>query len=352
MFGLAIGPRSLRESLALVAILTMLVLLSLTIAVPSAYAGEVADECIDEASLSHEELRDMLRAAGSNVADPQNASGSDATSWNATIVVPEELCEATVTFSSYVFPSGFIQPYEDQELFDSVTATYAPGTHTVTVDVAHPCGWQADLYVGPVLSELLPGVGHPGERQIDVSANETGEPCIGTGSLTVVKDAINGDGSFAFSVNGGASFNLADGGMSAHPDLAPGDYVLTETMSASQTAAGWSLTSITCDPAAEGMVNLAAGTVTVHIDEGDSVSCTFVNTMASAQTTVTPPVTTVTPPMQGTLGSSGGPRAPLPNTATDPPGTSNSPAGLLALVVLASLCGLAYANARTVRQPS
>lgn len=345
MFELAYGPRSLRGSLALAAILTMLVLLSLTIAVPSAYAGEAGEGCVDEASLSHEELRDMLRTAGSNVADPQNASGSDATSWSATIVVPEELCEATVNFSSYVFASGFVQPYEDQELFDNVTATYAPGTYTVTVDLAHPCGWQVDLYVGPLLSELLPGVGHPGERQIDVAANETGEPCVGTGSFTVVKDAINGDGSFAFSVNGGESFNLADGGMLAHPDLEPGDYVLTEAMTASQTAAGWSLTSITCNPAAGGTVNLAAGTVTVHIDEGDSVTCTFVNTLTSASSTVTPP-------RQATLGSTGGSPAPLPNTAADAPGTSNSPASLLALVVLASLCGLAYANARTVRQTS
>jgi uncharacterized repeat protein (TIGR01451 family) len=86
-------------------------------------------------------LQDLIDA-GSKV----NTGGS-----TATLVVPANACPVEVSFSSYALPGGFIEPFDQQVLEDNVTNTYGPGTYTLTVDLPQGCGWQTDLYVGPVI---------------------------------------------------------------------------------------------------------------------------------------------------------------------------------------------------------
>jgi uncharacterized repeat protein (TIGR01451 family) len=147
--------------------------------------GTGTGECIPASTLSNSELRDLLKAEGSGVSDPQVVSGSTATSWTAVVAVPAELCDVKVSFSSYSLPGGYIQPFDEQVLFDNVTATYLGGTESV-VSVALPenCGWQVDLYLGDVIAQLNAQYGHPGDRLIDWSYQQTGEVCGGETELT------------------------------------------------------------------------------------------------------------------------------------------------------------------------
>lgn len=143
-------------------------------------------ECIPASNFTDLELRNMLLGAGSNVDDPQIATGSTATSWGATVNVPDELCDVVVSFTSYTLPNGFMQPFDEQVMFDNLTGTYLAGTSTVIgVDLPYPCGWQVDLYIGDVIATLNADFGHPGDRLIDWSANETGEVCGGEAAADV-----------------------------------------------------------------------------------------------------------------------------------------------------------------------
>ena len=102
-----------------------------------------------------------LRRAGTSVQGGQ-----------ATLVVPDNACPVEVSFSSYDLPLCQVQPFEDQILRDNVTATYGPGTYQLSVDVPASC-WQTDIYTGPVLPVLVPGVGHPADRLIDWDLDDT-----------------------------------------------------------------------------------------------------------------------------------------------------------------------------------
>ncbi len=134
----------------------------------SANGEPCAPECV---TLSGAALRDALKEAGSNVADPQSANGSSATDWHATLVVPQGFCDVQVSYSSYSLPGGLLHPFEDQVLFDNVTNTYGPGTYDLVVALPD-CRWQVDLYTGDVIAVLNPTYGHPVDRLIDWSANE------------------------------------------------------------------------------------------------------------------------------------------------------------------------------------
>ena len=338
--------------LAAAATILLLLLTSISVIANPVRADDVepagAGACTDESTLSDEALRDRLRAAGSHVADPQDASGSQATTWSATIVVPDDLCQATVSFSSYVLPMGTYQPYEAQELFDNVTGTYLPGTHQVTVDVAHPCGWQVDLYVGSVLWPLIPNIGHPPTRQIDVSGNATGEPCAEeeVGGTIEIRKETNPDGSsdqfeFDASFSGEAGFMLADGQHMMAIDVL-GAHSVTETVSDAQETDGWSLTSITCTGDADASTDGA--TAHLMVDPGETIVCTFLNTREAGGEEPGNP-----PPSDGTKGGSGGPTPELPDTATE--ARSDTPL-LVMLIAASSLVLLAGANLRAARRRS
>ncbi|AJY77334.1 hypothetical protein [Paenibacillus beijingensis] len=89
----------------------------------------------------------------------------------ATFTVPEGMKPVEISFSSYVYPEGVVPqqdgaPYENQTVYDNVTATYGPGTHTVHVQLPPNQYWQTDLYLGPVI-ETLTESGHPMDKIID-----------------------------------------------------------------------------------------------------------------------------------------------------------------------------------------
>ncbi|SEO76536.1 YqxM protein [Paenibacillus sophorae] len=96
---------------------------------------------------------------------------SDVQGGTATFTVPKGIGEARISFSSYVYPEGVIpqedgKPYENQHVYDNVTQTYGPGTHTVHVDLPESGYWQTDLYLGPVV-ETLTESGHSMDTIID-----------------------------------------------------------------------------------------------------------------------------------------------------------------------------------------
>ncbi len=110
---------------------------------------------------------------------------------SATFTIPADACPLELTFSSYTWPDdvtpnlGNGYPYDVQIHVASVTGTYGPGTHTVTVPMPD-CGYfQTDLYLGPPIYVLFSN-GHPTDKIIDWDLG--GQPCPPVPSdLTVVK---------------------------------------------------------------------------------------------------------------------------------------------------------------------
>ena len=95
------------------------------------------------------------------------------------------------------------------------------------------------------------------------------------GELIVKKETVpNGsDESFTFTPtgwNGGTTFPLQDGGQKASGKVLPGDYSVAETV-----PTGWDLSSIVCDG---GNPRKDGSKVTVTVDAGQTVTCTFTNT--------------------------------------------------------------------------
>jgi len=72
------------------------------------------------------------------------------------------------------------------------------------------------------------------------------------------------------------SFTLADGGEQVFNNVPAGTYTVTEG-----TVAGWSLTDVTCSDT-DSSGNPVARTATVHLQAGESVTCTFTNLQSVA----------------------------------------------------------------------
>ena len=87
------------------------------------------------------------------------------------------------------------------------------------------------------------------------------------GSLTVVKNAVGGDGTFEFTSQALGNFSLTTTNGTAQrtfADLAPGTYAVSETV-----PAGWKLTAATCSD--------GSNPASIGIVAGESVTCTFAN---------------------------------------------------------------------------
>jgi tRNA A37 threonylcarbamoyltransferase TsaD len=119
---------------------------------------------------------------------------------------------------------------------------------------------------------------------IDLDAGETITATFTNtqrGSITVVKDAIpNGPQDFSFSGTLGA-FQLDDDADPTLPNsqlfgnLVPGSYTVTEA-----ALAGWDLTNLVLAGDTDGgsVINVAARTVTIDLDPGETITATFTNT--------------------------------------------------------------------------
>ncbi|MBA2361628.1 MAG: right-handed parallel beta-helix repeat-containing protein [Actinobacteria bacterium] len=104
-----------------------------------------------------------------------------------------------------------------------------------------------------------------------------------SGTITIVKDAIpDGPEDFSFSGSGAiGSFSLDDDNDPALPDrrsfsgLDAGGYTVTEA-----TRAGWNLTGLVCDdPDGGSSGSKETRTATIDLDAGETVTCTFTNTL-------------------------------------------------------------------------
>ena len=232
-------------------------------------AGETGTGlCIPSSDLSDADLRDLLIESGSNVTNPQNANGSSATTWGATVVVPDELCSAQVSFSSYTLPGGSMQPFEDQVLFDNVTGTYLPGSWSVSVNLPS-CRWQADLYLGDVIATLDAATGHPADKLIDWSANE-GDLCqeappppVEEPDVVVHKTASESQ----VNVNDSWDYTLE---VSNTGDAAANGVVLFDNLDNDLTVNSWNPSQGTCSMAAGNQITCALG----KIAAGESASLT------------------------------------------------------------------------------
>jgi hypothetical protein len=105
-----------------------------------------------------------------------------------------------------------------------------------------------------------------------------------TGSITVVKTAIGGDDTFSFTstVAGAGNFDLttAGGAVSRNfSSLTPSTYTFTEV----GLPPDWDLTDLSCTGDTGGTpttVDLANRRVSVGLDSGEAITCTFENTLA------------------------------------------------------------------------
>jgi uncharacterized repeat protein (TIGR01451 family) len=101
------------------------------------------------------------------------------------------------------------------------------------------------------------------------------------GSITIVKAAQGGNGSFSFTstIPGSTSFTLATSNGSASQtfsNLSPGTYTVTEV----GLPLNWELASLTCTGDTGGLtttVSLANRSVSIGLDGGEAITCTFTN---------------------------------------------------------------------------
>jgi hypothetical protein len=147
-------------------------------------------------------------------------------------------------------------------------------------------------------------------------------------SLTIVKNADGDAGEeFAFgeeSLANGESFDLlfetdafTDGSVEA---------TVTETLTADQVAALWSLDEITCDEGAT--FEVSGSSVTVTLSDGDEVTCTFFNVQGD----------------EGTLGGN-----PTPTPAAEVPDTAIAPLVQLPAIAMSLASIVALATLMTLR---
>ena len=134
-----------------------------------------------------------------------------------------------------------------------------------------------------------------------------------TGSITILKNAINGNGTFSFSSEtlGDTDFSMttASGVASTTFDgLSAGIYDVKET----SLPAGWVLTSTACSDGSD--------PAQIDLAEGESVTCVFTNTFTApttTTTTTTAPTTTTTTTTTTTAPTTTTTAAPLPGTIGD-----------------------------------
>ncbi len=171
---------------------------------------------------------------------------------------------------------------------NSITVPVDPGTYTSTETL--PAGWD----LTSIVCDDANSSGNTGTATATFNV-EAGEAvrCVFTNTqratIVVVKQAVGGDGAFDFTsaTLTPAAFTLTTAAGTAQQtfaDLVPGNYDVAETV-----PAGWTLTSQTCDNG-----NAPAA---ITVNPGETVTCTFVNTIDGSITIVKQ----ADPPNTGTL---------------------------------------------------
>ncbi|MEZ4663474.1 MAG: SdrD B-like domain-containing protein [Caldilineaceae bacterium] len=140
------------------------------------------------------------------------------------------------------------------------------------------------------------------------------------GTITIVKNTVGGDGSFGFTSSNATLDDVhltTVGGTasSAVMTFSAGSYTLRE-----DALVGWSLTGLTCTGDTDGgnVIDLANRQVTIDLDDGEDIVCTFTNTAESSSVSGSG-LLTVTKTI---LGTGSGPLtlpSPVPMAITPPP---------------------------------
>ena len=170
-------------------------------------------------------------------------------------------------------------------------------------------------------------------------------------SLMLDKVTVGGDASFAFTASNAFSTSLTGAAAAVSVASAPGSYTITETVTS-----GWTLTGVACGGNLANPTESVSGTgVTVIVAAGESVVCTFTNTLntagggggtgGSGTQGSTGGGTTAGTPVRGSVaGTQGGPAGgSLPNTAVIGAAQS-APVALLGIVLLFAGASLATVN--------
>lgn len=118
------------------------------------------------------------------------------------------------------------------------------------------------------------GTSRPQGDGCDIGAFEAELAAVG--AITIVKQVESGSGSGTFHFTGDpfGDFDLSvpDSPSRTLVDLTPGSYQVREAQSE-----GWELVSIRCEGDEDVRVDQASASVTIDLDAGESVSCTFTN---------------------------------------------------------------------------
>ena len=184
--------------------------------------------------------------------------------------------DAKIIVEKQTLPNGDPQPFHfdasyDEGGFDLVddqqsdSGDLDPGTYDVSEDV--PAGW--DLTSAVCSDESDP-------EAIELSAGET-VTCVFTntkrGSIVVEKQTLPNGAAGTFTFAGDAAGAIVDDGTIVVPNLEPGTYVSTEG-----AAPGFNLTGIACDDS-NSTGNVGTRTATFELQAGETVTCTFTNTL-------------------------------------------------------------------------
>lgn len=164
-------------------------------------------------------------------------------------------------------------------------------------------------------------------------------------SITINKVTENGDSSFAFGTSGTglSGFNLSNGGQKQFLGLGAGSYTVTETLTAAQVTAGWSLKDLSCTESGSGTSaseSLGTGTASITLANGGDVVCTYTN-----HKKLSPTITTLLNGTSANLGVSVGDS--VYDTATLSGASSNAGGTVTYTVYSDSACTLNARDAGT-----
>jgi hypothetical protein len=152
-----------------------------------------------------------------------------------------------------------------------------------------PRGWGAGLGAGSIsggpyhIRITAADGGSVGNRDNQIQSNAILAPA----TIVIRKVTVGGDGTFGYTTTGGlspASFSIttsSGSGTQSFTGVAPGSYTVTE----SAPPAGWQFTSLVCEDEDSGS-SVSGQTANIDLDPGETVTCTFTNTLQPGSLTV------------------------------------------------------------------
>jgi hypothetical protein len=154
----------------------------------------------------------------------------------------------------------------------TVTNGIVPNSDSLQFNIAGTFYWQA-VYSGDAVN--APATSTCTSEILTVLATSTPQ-----GTITVDKVTIPGSATTTFHFNvtgsGYSSFDLTDQAVPNNQSLTPGNYTISE-----QGLPGWKLTAATCSKNGASTTTYTPGS-SLALADGDTVSCTFVNTEATS----------------------------------------------------------------------